>query len=386
MRYIGWRIPLMVISIAGLIGALWAGLVRIGWSWPVVQPALPLAHGPLMVSGFLGTLIALERAVALGKRWAYLPPAITGLGGVLLMLGVQVQAAAALITLGSLGLFGVFVHIVRSHPALYTRTMAIGAACWAVGNLFWFFGWPVYHIVSWWSGFLVLTIAGERLELGRLMRLPRRVENLFLAAMAVYMLGLVVRMPAFGPGTRLAGVGMLALAAWLLRYDIARRTIHKPGLPRFAAAALLGGYAWLGLGGVLALYGGGTVAGFSYDAELHAVFVGFVFSMIFGHAPIIIPSVLALPVTFHPRAYLPLALLHASLAARILGDFFGWVDLRRWGGLLNATAILLYLGFTLVTVLRAKSAERRLEDNRQSNKQSADGSTTAEAPATLTES
>lgn len=378
MRYLAWRIPLMALSIAGLLGALWAGLVRIGWAWPVGQPALPLAHGPLMVSGFLGSLIALERAVALGRPWAYLPPAVTGLGGVLLMLGAPVQVGAALITLGSLGLVNVFIHIVRSHPALYTRTMFLGAACWAVGNLFWFFGWPVYHIVSWWSGFLVLTIAGERLELGRLIRLPRSAETLFLAAMAVYLLGLVVRMPAFGPGTRLAGAGMLALAAWLLRFDIARHTIRKPGLPRFAAAALLGGYAWLGLGGALALYGGGTVAGFAYDAELHAVFVGFVFSMIFGHAPIIFPSVLGLPVAFHARAYLPLALLHASLAARILGDFAGWVELRRWGGLLNALAILLYLGFTLVAVLQAKRADRE--------PQGADGPTGAEAPATLSES
>ena len=47
---------------------------------------------------------------------------------------------------------------------------------------------------------------------------------------------------------RLSGVGMIALAAWLLRYDIALMTIRRSGLPRFVAACLLSGYAWLGVG------------------------------------------------------------------------------------------------------------------------------------------
>lgn len=52
-----------------MLAGMWAGLVRLGWALPTVHLALPLAHGPLMVSGFLGTLISLERAMALGS-WA----------------------------------------------------------------------------------------------------------------------------------------------------------------------------------------------------------------------------------------------------------------------------------------------------------------------------
>jgi hypothetical protein len=49
----------------------------------------PLAalHGALMVSGFFGTVIALERAVALGHRWAYLGLLSGGLGGFALIAG-----------------------------------------------------------------------------------------------------------------------------------------------------------------------------------------------------------------------------------------------------------------------------------------------------------
>jgi hypothetical protein len=59
------RVPLLALAWAALIGALWGGLLRLGWAWPTPQPSLALLHGPLMVCGFLGTLIGLERAVAL---------------------------------------------------------------------------------------------------------------------------------------------------------------------------------------------------------------------------------------------------------------------------------------------------------------------------------
>ena len=44
-------------------------------------------HGPLMVSAFFGTVISLERAVALGRLWGYASPLAAGLGGVCLLLG-----------------------------------------------------------------------------------------------------------------------------------------------------------------------------------------------------------------------------------------------------------------------------------------------------------
>ncbi len=83
-------------------------------------------------------------------------------------------------------------------------------------------------------------------------------------------------------------------------------------------------------------------AGPWYDAMLHAVFVGFVMSMIFGHAPVIFPAVLGGSVRFGRLFYAPLALLHASLALRVAGDL-GASPLRAWGGLLNMAAIVLFL-------------------------------------------
>jgi hypothetical protein len=59
------RFPLMALGLLALLTVLWGGLVRLGWPWPVPLPTLFMAHGPLMVCGFLGTLIGVERAMVM---------------------------------------------------------------------------------------------------------------------------------------------------------------------------------------------------------------------------------------------------------------------------------------------------------------------------------
>ena len=93
----------------------------------------------------------------------------------------------------------------------------------------------------------------------------------------------------------------------------------------------------------------------SYDAFLHTILVGFVFSMIFGHAPIIFPAILGVPISYRPAFYVHLILLHLSLTIRILGDLVNQHDIRRWGGLLNEMAILLFLGMTIYSILKTRN-------------------------------
>ena len=69
-RRSGWRVPLLVLAFASLFLGMAAGLARLGWSF-VSGRGIGALHGPLMASGFFGTVISLERAVALARRWAY---------------------------------------------------------------------------------------------------------------------------------------------------------------------------------------------------------------------------------------------------------------------------------------------------------------------------
>ncbi len=366
------RLPLLFMGMVALLAAMWAGLIRLGWSLPTWQPGLPISHGPLMISGFLGTVIGLERAVALAttgkpgpwRWWPYLAPLSTGLGGLLLIIGLPGAIGPLLMTLGAFGVVLIFVAVIRRRPELSIAVMETGAIAWLVGNLLWLAGRPIPVAVLWWVGFLVLTIAGERLELSRLRRLSRWGYASFLASIAILLIGLVVSSIRFAPGAHLSGLGMLAIAIWLLRYDIARRTIRRPGQSRFIATSLLSGYVWLGIGGLIGLLIGGMTAGPQYDAMLHAVLLGFVMAMIFGHAPIIFPALLGIPVTFQRSFYAHLILLHLSLLIRLVGDLAFWWPGRRWGGLLNVIAVLLFLGNTIRSTTRQAAPHEPTHDAR----------------------
>jgi hypothetical protein len=76
---------------------------------------------------------------------------------------------------------------------------------------------------------------------------------------------------------------------------------------------------------------------------LHAIFVGFVFSMIFGHAPVIFPGVVGIAIPFRRFFYVPLVLLHTGLLLRVGGDLAGDFAAARRGALVIAVAIALFL-------------------------------------------
>lgn len=352
------RYPLLLVALLTLLAATWAGLLRIGWALPTTS-GLAAGHGPLMVSGFLGTLIALERAVALaslGRRWVYIAPALSALGAITSLLGLPV--GPVLLTAGSVALIAVFGEIIRRQPAAFTYTMGAGAALWAIGNVLWLVGWPLFHVVWWWGGYLVLTIAGERLEMARLTRFPREAMVAFFALIGVFVAGLLVLSftPLADLGVRVVGLALLLIALWLLRFDIARKTVQRTGLTRFIALNLLIGYVWLAVSGALALVSGRQAAGPLYDATLHTLFLGFVFGMIFGHAPVIFPAVLGREIRYGAHFYGHVLLLHASLALRVAADLGGWADVRRWGGMLNGIALLLFLAVTVLALRRGALA------------------------------
>ena len=88
---------------------------------------------------------------------------------------------------------------------------------------------------------------------------------------------------------------------------------------------------------------------FSYDAAVHAVALGFVLSMVFGHAQIILPVLTGARVRYSSFAYVPLALLHASVVLRVGGDLLEWDDLRAVSAITTILALALYAGSLIFT-------------------------------------
>jgi hypothetical protein len=367
------RFPVLACAMALLLAGMMAGLARLDWPVPLMAaPERASLHGGLMISGFLGTLISLERAVGLGRLWAYAGPIVTAAGGIALLFGLPPEQALGLIFLGSLPLALVFIPYLVRQPNVHQALMTAGACLWVAGNALWWHGWPIYAVTPWWMGFLLLTIAGERLELSRLLRLSMGAYAWLLGSLAMFVLGILVKtygqyglavLPSFGTqilawGEGLLGLGMFAVAAWLLHHDMARRTLRQGGLHGYVATALLSGYIWLAVAGVIgmtavALPGGPgfLVAGPIYDAAIHAFTVGFVLGMILGHGPLIFPAVLGIPITFRRLFYLPLFVLNAGLLLRLTGDLSGWRTAQIWGGTANVVALLLFLLTMIGTVV-----------------------------------
>lgn len=343
------RVPLLALAMLSLLAALWGGLGRLGFTFPPPEVRPIAFHGPLMVSAFLGTLIGLERAVGIGRRWAYVGPLASAAGAVALLV-VPGPAGSVLLVLGGLVLLEVLLLAYRLQPSWASATIAAGAACWAIGGALFAAGRPIADAVSWWIAFLALTIAGERLELTRVLVPTARDRALFALAAAIVLAGAFVSLASADAGVRVLGAGCVALAAWLLAKDIARKTVRRADLLRFTAVCLLAGYGWLSVSGLLAVAYGATSAGPHYDAWLHTFFLGFVFSMIFGHAPIIFPAVLMRPMPFRSRFYAHLALLHATLLVRVVSDLAGFAEGVRWGGLGNVLAVLLFVANTVSAV------------------------------------
>jgi hypothetical protein len=346
----------MALGGVSLLAGIWGGLVRLGWGLPVVPAPVPFSHGPLMVAGFLGTLIGLERAVAVKRWWAYAAPLLTGAGALSLLAGMPPAAAQASMGAGGALLVLVFLGLARRHPALHLGVMTLAALLWVVGIGLWSLGLPLYRVAPWWVGFLVLTIAGERLELSRILGLSARSRGLFVLAAGVVVAGLVAGLARHPISVRVVGIGLVALAGWLLRHDIAWHTLRRAGAPRFMAICLLSGHLWLALAGLLwVLLGHFFVAGPYYDAMLHSLALGFVFSMIFAHAPIILPAVLGVPLPFRGAFYAHWALLHLSLLLRIAGDLAASATAARWGGLGNALAIVVFVVNSAAAVAAGRS-------------------------------
>lgn len=353
---VAYRVALLVAGFLSLGFGIAAGLARLGFGIELPSSILITLHGPLLGGAFLGTVISLERAVALGRPWAYLAPLASGSAGLAWILGAPVGVGAFALALGGFILLAVSLQIFMRQPELHNACLAFGASCLPLGAATVAAG-DISSSTPAWLGFLVLTIAGERLELSRFMPPSPRAKILFAVICILLLLGIVLAVLVPQAGWKVVALALLALSIWLAAKDIARRTIRERGLTRYIAAALLAGYAWLAIGALIALAAPDFAPGRpAWDAALHAWFLGFVFSMIFGHAPIIAPALLKVALPYHAFFYAPLVLLHASLAERVAGDLLLMPALRERGAAGNAAAIALFILTMLFAGLRSRRA------------------------------
>ncbi len=338
-------VPAVACLLLGLDGAL--KLLAV-WS-PAPAARTGSAHGLLMTLGFVGALIALERAAALRHPVGYAAPVSLAAGALLHLGGRTERLGSALLVVGTVVLVVVYRQLWRRQRDDAVLVQALGAVLAVGGAIGWLGGVPVAAIVPWLAGFLVLTIAGERLELARL-GMPASAGPLLVlgaAAVAVSALALLL-WPSAGP---LLGLALALIVGWLVRHDVARRTVRSAGLPRFMAISMLTGQVWLAVAAGVWLLGDPSAGGAAYDAAVHAVFLGFTMSMVMAHAPVILPVVARVRLPYHPTLYVPLSLLQLGLVIRLWpGDALGITWAWQVGGVLTVLALVAFMACAVTLV------------------------------------
>jgi hypothetical protein len=285
------------------------------------------------------------------RRWLPVP-------AVLLAWALQVPLAAQVAwALAAAALVALYMHAGRSRAwSLHLKVEMAGAVCWLAGTLAWMAGDLAAGILG-WVAFLVLTIAGERRELMQMIRLSALPRALFVVGVALMLLAVALSPWQPVVAGAMCWLACALLAAWLLRWDMAPRKWRAPGWPGHTAQCLTLGYLWLLTGALLGLYGV-AAPGALAATGLHAVLLGFVFAMVFGHAPIILPALLRLRPEYSGWARVPLWLLAASLLLRIAAGALADSRLSAVAGTGHALAII---GFAIVmatAVARGRTAVR----------------------------
>jgi len=256
------------------------------------------------------------------------------------------------------------VLLLRRQPAAHTALLLASAVAWLTGCVLLALGASSTAVLPWWFTFLVVTIAAERLEMTRLMRRRPGAQLALHLVLAALAWGAALSALAPRAGGVLFGAALCALAAWLLAFDIARRTVRAEGLSRYMAVCLLSGYVWLAVAGVAWAC---TALGLpTRDIALHALGLGFIVSMIMGHAPVILPAVTGVKLLFGNFFYLPLAALHLSLIERLAAGSFRF-QFRAQGALFNALAIALFAATAVGAALawrRQRQGPRRTSSPR----------------------
>lgn len=342
-------IGLLPLLLLALLSGLAAGFGKLGSTVTLFQQLSP-NHALLMIGGFLGSLILLERAMGLPHRWRLALPGFNLLSLPLLLCdawrlaaGVQLLAAAAL--------FVLLYAQTRQYNTYPSLLLALGAFCWVLAQAVLLQTELVAAAVPWWMAFFIFTILGERLELSKFLPTPKWAFGILYGWLALLLIGNLL--PFHRQPISLSALALLGMSSWLVYFDMAHRLIRKTGQFKYIGAGLLVGYGWLGAHSLLVLFA--PTHAFQYDLQLHTFFLGFVFSMIWAHAPIILPMLFnRLGSPFHPWLWLPWSLFQLSLVARVLAAWHLQAHWRSLAAQINAYSILLLLASMAAILLHKK--------------------------------
>ncbi|MGB9853011.1 MAG: hypothetical protein ACPLPX_09150 [Candidatus Kapaibacteriota bacterium] len=301
-------------------------------------------HYLIFFAGFFGTLLSVESAVGQGEKILFLIPA-TLIAGLLLYI---LSGLSFLLIIGSLA-FSVPSFIVFIKRKEYI-TFVLSCLLFALGTLFYIYD-KYYPSAIAYLYFLIFYILSERFELAKIVGASKKSFRHFLANEIIVVILVVFSLFDTTLALRFAGFVTFLLTLWFVQNDLARKTVKSREPAKYSAIAMLSGYLWLAIGNLLFIISPSTF----WSEAVHSITLGFVFSMVFAHAPIIFPNVGRFKFFFSKWLYIPLIILHLSVILRVSSYFLP--TLKPHTLYLNFFAIIFFFSVFILLALRIKRIE-----------------------------
>ena len=183
------RLAILLFAMLCLLSGLWSGLNRIGWDIAI----LPISphHGAIMVGGFLGTLIALEKIIPLKKKSLYLIPVLNALSVVFFFSG-QPKLSIHVLVISSTSLSFLFLYYFRKQRTIIYVLMLLGSICWLTGNILLLTNFFYPLAFPWWAAFALFIIAAERLELMKFLPVSQLSKNILVLLLLCFIIGVLL--------------------------------------------------------------------------------------------------------------------------------------------------------------------------------------------------
>jgi hypothetical protein len=336
---------------------IWRIAVTRGFNLPPIPESWP-AHGEIMLGGFLASLIIFERMIALPINSLIWVPYVFASSALMLHSG---NPSVRFIHLAALAGWLLHRWIAFRNFHRWEKPLAESVAFITLTSALMYPGGLTARpeVALQGLAFPITVIAIERLEMSFLLK--RIGSRLVLFGLIVWCLLWNLATWRGIPNLTVMGVITLLLVGSIAYYDAALRITqkHSKGLHKFLRTALTFSYLWLFLGAVAMAASSKISAAIFKDVLFHLIGLGFIFTMILGHAPLILSSALGkLPPKKAPL--IPFLLFQAATLLRIQGDFAllksvpfwqwsGWIS-----GLIHMISLFLYVA-TLIFFIRIRT-------------------------------
>ncbi len=351
----------MLIGIISFIFAVVIGVWRIALTRGFVLPPIPdflPPHGNLMVGAFLGTLIIFERMFALPVKWLIWVPYTWGISAILIHLGYPPFKILNIVSLLGWGVHRFISYRTFKHlwnPLVeFLSYGVLSVALFSEGGL----AGSVESALAGFS-FVIAVIGVERIELT--LGFKKISAKIVYASLIIYLGISIINLFFYIIPLQIVGAILFLVCLGLIYNDSAVIASFKSllsktaqtSLHKFSRETLTVAYLWLIFSSVsLILWN--QIQPMSKDIVFHSIGLGFIFTMILSHAPIVLGSTLAKMPKRAPSKVL-FYLFQSVTIARIIFDLLvdKFVELWAWSGWITGTLHFIIFILYILNLLRS---------------------------------